>query len=359
MPNPIDDGFAMPAEWHEHVRCWMAWPVRAETWGEHIDAAREATAEIANAVARFEPVSMIAKPKNVAEVSLLTGQGVSQMSLQHDDCWIRDIGPTFLVNPEKLVAGVDWQWNAWGHRYADYERDAAVAEALLQHLAMRRYSSDLVVEGGALHVDGEGTLITTESVILNPNRNPNRSRVEIEEILIHTLGVKQVIWLAEGLQDDFGGGHVENLARFVRPGVVLALTSSDPADPNHKVLSENLARLKATKDAAGRDLEVVEIEQPRPQFDTEGRRLALSYLNFYLPNGGVIIPAYEDGAADKRAFDTISKLFAKREAIQLPAVELAYGGGGIHSICLPQPSGTAATALPEEAPAAESAGASA
>jgi len=191
----------------------------------------------------------------------------------------------------------------------------------------------------------------TEAVLLNPNRNPDKTREAVEESLIRHLGVKQVIWLAEGLQDDFGGGHVENLARFVRPGVVLALTSSDPADPNHKVLSENLARLKATKDAAGRDLDVVEVEQPRPIFDAEGRRLALSYVNFYLPNGGVIIPAYEDGA-DKRAFDTIAKLFPKREAVQLPALELAYGGGGIHSICLPQPVGNAAIALPEATSAA-------
>jgi agmatine deiminase len=356
MPSPIDDGFAMPAEWREHVRCWMAWPVRAETWGEHIDAAREATAEIANTIAQFEPVSMIAKPKNVAEVSLLTGQGVSQVSLQHDDCWIRDMGPTFVVSADNQVSGIDWQWNAWGHRYQDYERDEAVAAALLDQLKMRRYDGELVVEGGALHVDGEGTLITTESVLLNPNRNPNRTRQEVEEILIRNLGVKQVIWLAEGLQDDFGGGHVENLARFVRPGVVLALTSSDPADPNHRVLSENLARLKGTKDAAGRDLDVVEVEQPRPLFDAEGRRLALSYVNFYLPNGGAIIPAYEDGAADKRAFDTISRLFPKREVIQLPALELAYGGGGIHSICLPQPVGSAAIALPDDVRVVETPG---
>lgn len=347
MSNPFDDGFAMPAEWGDHARCWMAWPVRGETWGEHLEAAQQAAAEIANAVAQFEPVSMIAKPKNVAEVSLLTGPGVSQLSLPQDDCWIRDMGPVFVTDPHGEVAGVDWQWNGWGHRYEDFERDAAVAAAVLENLKMRRYPGDLVVEGGALHVDGEGTLLATESVLLNPNRNPDLSRQDIEESLIRHLGVKQVIWLSEGLQDDFGGGRVENLARFVRPGVVLALTCSDSADPNYKVLADNLARLKAAKDAAGRELEIVEIEQPRPQFDTEGRRLALSYVNFYLPNNAVILPAYEDGAADKRAFDTIAKLFPKREPIQLPAVELAYGGGGIHSICLQQPTGTPAIALPE------------
>ena len=345
MPNPFDDGFAMPAEWANHARCWMAWPVRAETWGEHLDAAQQAAAEIANTIAQFEPVSMVVKPKNVAEVSLLTGQGVNQVSMPHDDCWIRDMGPVFVVNGDKEVAGVDWQWNAWGHRYSDFERDQAVAAAILGSLKMRRYPGDLVVEGGALHVDGEGTLIATESVLLNPNRNPEKSREAIEESLIRHLGVKQVIWLGEGLQDDFGGGHVENLARFVRPGTVLALTCSDSSDPNHRVLTDNLQRLKTAKDAAGRDLEVIEVEQPRPRFDGEGRRLALSYVNFYLANNAVILPAYEDGTMDKRAFDTISKLFPKREMIQLPAIELAYGGGGIHSICLPQPAGTIAASV--------------
>ena len=343
MSNPFDDGFSMPAEWANHARCWMAWPVRDTAWGEHLEAAQEAVAELAKTIAQFEPVTMVVKPKNVAEVSLLTGQGVNQISLQQDDCWIRDMGPVFVTNDAKEVAGIDWNFNGWGHRYPEYDRDAAVAEAILENLKMRRYDADLVVEGGALHVDGEGTLIATEAVLLNPNRNPDKSRQQVEESLIRYLGVKQVIWLGEGLQDDFGGGQVQNLARFVKPGTVLALTSSDSADPNHKVLTDNLARLKAAKDAAGRDLEIIEVEQPRPQFDAEGRRLALSYVNFYLPNNALIVPAYEDGAADKRAFDTICKLYPKREVIQLPAIELAYGGGGIHSICLPQPAGNAAS----------------
>ena len=339
MTNPYDDGFSMPADWMLHNRCWMAWPTRAETWGEHLDAAREAVAEIAKTVAQFEPVTMIAKPKNVAEVSLLTGQGVNQISMAHDDSWIRDMGPSFVVNATNQVAGIHWLWNAWGHRYDDFSRDAAVGGTILERLEMRRYPADLVVEGGAIHVDGEGTLLTSESVMLNPNRNPGKSREAIEEILIRMLGIRQVIWLGEGLQDDFAGGHVENLARFIRPGVVLALTSTDPADPNHKVLQDNLARLKAAHDANGRELEVVEVEQPRPQYDADGRRLALSYVNFYMPNGGIVLPAFEDGAADKRAFDIMTRLFPKREVVQIPAIELAYGGGGIHSACLPQPAG--------------------
>jgi len=338
-PSPFDDGFSMPAEWAPHARCWMAWPSRSETWGEHLDGARDVIAELANTIAQFEPVTMIAKPKNVAEVSLLTGQGVNQISLTHDDCWIRDMGPSFVTDAKSLVAGVNWQWNAWGHRYQDHDRDAEVATALLAQLKMRQYSGDLILEGGAVDADGEGTLITSEAVLLNANRNPNLSREQVEEILIATLGVRQVIWLGEGLQDDLTGGQVANLARFVRPGVIAALTSSDSADPNQRVLLDNLQRLRNLRDAMGRELEIVEIEQPRPQFDTEGRRLALSYVNFYMANDAIVMPAFDDGPQDKRAFDIMTRLFPKREVLQFPAVDLAYGGGGIHSICLPQPAG--------------------
>jgi agmatine deiminase len=345
MSLPFDDGFSVPAEWALHARCWMAWPTRAESWGEHLDAARDCVAELANTVAEFEPVSMIAKPKNVAEVSLATGTGVSQISLAHDDCWMRDIGPSFVANAAGELAGVTWGWNAWGHRFDDFERDAAVAETLLSQLQMRRYIGSLIVEGGAIHCDGEGTLLTSESVLLNPNRNPNLTKEQVEEQLIQMLGVHHIIWLGEGLQDDMRGGHVENLARFVRPGVILATSCSDPADPNFKVCADNLQRLRQTRDAAGRELEIVEVEQPRPRFDADGRRLAMSYVNFYLPNSAVILPAFEDGQADKRAYDITTRIFPKREIIQHPAIELAYGGGGIHSICLPQPAGNIAKPL--------------
>jgi agmatine deiminase len=340
MSNPLADGFSMPAEWVPHERCWMAWPSRSETWGEHLDGARDVVAEIANTIARFEPVTIVTKPKNVAEVSLLTANGVAQVSLPHDDCWIRDYGPTFLMNKSKGVAGVTWRWNAWGFRYEDHERDAKVAEEILKHLEMHAYTHNLVMEGGGVDVDGEGTVIASESTLLNPNRNPDMTREQVEEILINYLGVQQVIWLGEGLQDDITGGQIGNVARFVRPGVVLALSCSDPADPNHKVLTDNLQRLKAGRNAHGQALEVVEIEQPRPRFDPEGKRLALSYVNFYMPNDGIVMPAFDDGANDRKAFEVMTRLFPRREIVQIPALDLAYGGGGIHAFTLPQPVGT-------------------
>jgi len=340
VARPADDGFFMPAEWAPHGRCWMEWPSRAETWGDRIEAARDAYVEVATAIARFEPVTMIAKPKNLIDASLRVGKdkNINVYSLPHDDSWMRDNGPTFVVDGAGAVAGVDWRWNAWGNKYADHERDAAVAEEVLKHLEMRRYEAPLVLEGGAIHTDGEGTLLTTESVLLNPNRNPGIGRADMEELLAAYLGVRKVIWLGEGLKDDSTDGHVDNLACFVKPGTVLALTSSDSADANHGPLKDNLARLRAATDAQGRALEVIEIEQPRPRYLPDGSRIAASYVNFYVANGAVVMPAFED-PQDARAFEAVTRAFPGREIVQVPALDIVFGGGGIHCITQQQPDG--------------------
>jgi agmatine deiminase len=319
----------------------MEWPCRAELWGDRMDAAREAYTEVANAISRFEPVTMIAKPKNFVEASLKVGKEVNTFSLPHDDSWMRDNGPTFVVNATGEVAGVDWRWNAWGGNYADYERDAAVAEEVLKHLEMRRYEAPFVVEGGAVHTDGEGTLLTTESVLLNPNRNPGIGRADMEELLGAYLGVRKVVWLGDGLKDDDTDGHVDNLACFAKPGLVLALSSSDAEDANYAALKDGVARLRGTTDAQGRALDVVEIEQPRARYMPDGRRLALSYINFYIANGAIIMPAFED-PQDARAFDAISRAFPDRQVVQVAGTDIVYGGGGIHCITQQQPAGPAA-----------------
>jgi agmatine deiminase len=323
----------------------MEWPCRGELWGEQIEAAREAYAEVAETVARFEPVTMIAKPKNVIEASLRLGKekNVTLLTLPHDDSWMRDNGPTFVVNAAGEVAGVDWRWNAWGNKYPEHDRDAAIAEEVLKHLEMRRYEAPLVLEGGAVHTDGEGTLLTTESCLLNPNRNPGLGRADMEELLAAYLGIRRVIWLGAGLKDDDTDGHVDNLACFAKPGMVLALSCSDPADANHGALKDNLARLRGATDAQGRTLEVIEIEQPRPRYFADGRRMALSYINFYVANDAVIVPAFED-PQDARAFEIISRAFPGREGVQVPALDIVYGGGGIHCITQQQPVGPPAPA---------------
>jgi agmatine deiminase len=328
----------MPPEWAPHARCWMQWPCREPLFGEHLHAARQAYAEVAQAIAEFEPVTMIASPEHVVETSLKCGPGVSTFSLPLDDSWCRDSGPTFVVNGKGEVAGVSWKWNAWGDKYPDHQRDAQVSRAVLEHLGMRRYAAPLVLEGGAIHVDGEGTLLTTESCLLNPNRNPDLGRAEVEELLRQYLGVRTILWLNGGLEDDDTDGHVDNVACFARPGLVLALNSSDPADGNHAMLTDNIERLRASSDASGRSLEVVPIEQPRRREMADGRRLALSYVNFYIANGGIVMPAFED-PQDRHAYDIVQRAFPDRRVMQVPATEIVFGGGGIHCITQQQPAG--------------------
>ncbi|UEM19538.1 agmatine deiminase [Skermanella mucosa] len=337
MSTPAADGFRMPAEWERHSRCWMAWPCRPETFAGGIDAACAAYAEVAQSIAQFEPVAMVCNQADVAEVSLACGPGIEVLPMPISDSWIRDTGPSFVVNGAGQVAGVDWGFNAWGNNYPDHQVDAELAGHMLEHLGLPRYQAPLILEGGSFHVDGEGTLITTEECLLNPNRNPNLGKAEIEQHLKDYLGVRQVIWLGRGYEQDETDGHIDEIACFARPGVVLALTTDDTGDPNFRIFQDNLDRLKAARDAHGRELEVVPLRQPHRR-DHNGVRLTLSYTNFYIANGGIVMPAYED-AADDEAFRTLRKVFPDREVLQVLALDIVKGGGGIHCITQQQPAG--------------------
>ncbi|HYD66696.1 agmatine deiminase family protein [Azospirillum sp.] len=345
MTTPAADGLRMPGEWEPHSRCWMAWPCRAETWAgeqgaadeEAFEAARTAYADVARAIARFEPVTMVCDPDDVAEASLTLGAGIQVVPLPISDSWIRDTGPSFVSDGQGRVAGVHWRFNAWGGNYPGCAKDQEVGRLVLEHLKLPCYEAPLVMEGGSFHVDGEGTLITTEQCLLNPNRNPHLSRAEIEAFLKDHVSVSTVIWLGEGYQDDETDGHIDEIACFVRPGVVMALTTDDPTDANFKAFQDNLDRLKRARDARGRELEVIEIRQPARR-DRNGVRLTLSYTNLYIANGGVVMPAFED-FADDEAYRTVRRAFPDREVIQIPALDIVRGGGGIHCITQQQPVG--------------------
>lgn len=336
MIPPSKQGYYMPAEWEPHTRCWMMWPCRQSLWKDHLEAARQTTAEVANAIAQFEPVTMVTQPANVAEVSLHCGIGVHTLSLPHDDSWMRDIAPSFVLNPAGEMAAVRWRFNAWGLKYLDFEQDAAIPLRMSEHLKVSLFEAPLVNEGGAISLDGEGTVLSTESVLLDPKRNPGMTKEEIEHIFAGYIGAQKVIWLKEGLVEDYTNGHVDEIACFIGPGRVLAQVTSDTSDANYDILKENVERLRAATDAKGRPLQVLTVEQPAPRYDQNGTRLSLSYVNFYIANGGVVMPAYED-AHDKRAFDVISRAFPDRKVIQIPALDLYYGGGGIHCITHQQP----------------------
>jgi agmatine deiminase len=334
----------MPPEGARHERCWMAWPCREELWGERMAAARQAYAEVAQAIAQFEPVTMIARPDLTAEASLHCGQGISVLPLDYDDSWTRDTAPTFVVHPQGQLAGIDWRFNGYGGAAPDYAKDARLAEAICERLKVPRFAAPIVLEGGAVHVDGEGTCLVCAGTVLDPKRNPGLGRADAEAALAEHLGITKVIWLEQGLVGDRAGGHVDNLACFARPGVVLAIACRDPEDPNHPILQDNLARLRAESDAQGRTLEVIEIEQPVAQFRADGSRIPASYISFYLANGAVLMPMF-DTAMDNPAYRAIAAAFPDRRVVQIDASDLVHGGGGIHAITQQQP----AAPVPDQA----------
>ena len=252
---------------------------------------------------------------------------------------MRDTGPVFIRNHEGDVAGCDWRFNGWGEKENPHDADVAVAETLLLHLGLQRFAAPCVLEGGAVHVDGAGTLLTTDSVLLNPNRNLGMDRKTMERLLRDYLGVETVIWLAGGLTGDMTDGHVDNVACFVRPGVVLAQTCEDPANPNHAMLRENRRILDSARDAQGRALTVLPLPQPEAG---SGGPSALSYVNFYIANGGIVMPAF-GCPQDSEAFAIIARAFPEREVVQIDARAILAGGGGIH--CITQQQSISGTTL--------------
>lgn len=342
MTTPRSHHYYMPAEGAPHDRCWMAWPCREVLWGDGLQAARAAYAAVAKAVAAFEPVTMLTPRALVEGAVRLCGPAVDVATPRHedgwagiDDSWMRDTGPSFLVDGKGGIAGCDWRFNGWGERYSPIDDDAALAARILAQLNIKCFSAPFVLEGGAIHVDGDGTVLVTESVLLNENRNPGMDKQSMEHHLAEWLGIRKVIWLPGGLAGDETDGHVDNVACFVRPGVVLALTAAGASDPNDEILRANRRVLEGECDAKGRRLEIIEIEQPTLR-DRSNDPLAASYMNFYLANGGLIAPRFGI-PADGPAAEVLAKAFPERRVVQIDATAIVRGGGGIHCITLQQP----------------------
>jgi agmatine deiminase len=315
----------------------MAWPTEAESFMGRLDEARNAYANVARAIARFEPVTMVVRHEDSEEASRRCGPEISLLQMPLNDAWMRDMGPSFLIDGRGDLACVSWRFNAWGER-GPHDRDEKVAGRLGEHLSIPVYSAwPFVLEGGAFHVDGEGTLITTESCLLNRNRNPALTREQIEQRLRDYLGVERILWL-QGNPESGTDGHVDGVACFVRPGVVMLDQPKGPDDPMKPVLEETARRLRAARDAKGRGIEIIPLVQPRRRLrawphNVESR---LTYVNFYIANGGVVMPAYDD-PEDDRAAEMIAAAFPGREVVQVPALDIARGGGMIHCITQQQP----------------------
>jgi agmatine deiminase len=338
MATPRADGFRMPAEWGPHLATLMAWPTRTREafWGGEFDRAKEDYAAVARAVAAFEPVIVVCNPGEANEVRDHCGTGVEAIEVPIDDSWLRDSGPVFVSDQRGQVAIVHFRFNSWGGKFRPWDKDAAAPKAIAAHLGVRRYEAPFVLEGGAILVDGEGTLVTTEGVLLNPNRNPTMSRAQIERGLSDYLGVEKVIWL-QAYPDRYTDGHVDGIAQYVGPGTILLAVPTDRSNHNYSLASENLRRLSQASDARGRRFEVLRFE-PTGWSEVAGTAVEIPYLNCYLANGAVIMPV-AGAPQDEEARVRIAGAFPDREVVCVRGAVLEYGGGGPHCITQQVPAG--------------------
>jgi agmatine deiminase len=322
----------------------MAFPREGEVMGDS-SAAREATyaawVSVAHAIVPFEPVTMVVDPTERERARRMLSAEIEVVEAPLDDFWMRDIGPTFVIDDETgELGGVDWVFNAWGDQGGTFERDALIAEFVLEHAGVTRVPSLLINEGGAIHVDGEGTVMVTETVQLDPGRNRYATKERVEAELARTLGVAQTIWLPRGLTRDYEPlgtrGHVDMIATFASPGVVLVHEQPDASHPDHAVMREVRAVLEQATDAAGRSLQLIDLPAPAQLTDDEGF-VDWNYVNHVTVNGGVIACGYDDPVADARARELLGAAYPGREVVTVDAREILARGGGIHCITQQQP----------------------
>jgi agmatine deiminase len=353
--TPRADGFHMPPEWAVHARTWMLWPERPDNWRLEAGPAQKAFAAVAAAISLFEPLTMGANPRQVQNARNMLPQRIRVAAIPNNDSWMRDCGPTFVVNGKGVVRLVNWQFNAWGGLYTDFQLDEVVPQKVAELEGMDYYTAPLVLEGGSIHVDGEGTCMTTAECLHSPGRNPDLTQEQIEGHLKEYLNVEKVLWVPRGVYRDETSGHVDNIACFLRPGVFALTWTDDKSDPQYERSAEAYDYLMSVTDARDRKLKVHKIHQPDPilitaeeasgveamdgtQARVAGDRMAASYINFYFCNGGAVVPTFGD-PHDSLALETLEKRMPDRKVVGVPAREILLGGGNIHCITQQQPKG--------------------
>jgi agmatine deiminase len=344
---PKDQGFFMPAEWERHEGTWLAWPEDTVTFPKRLSKVRSQYLRIIELLTDGEDVYLAVKDRKTQEGirKSLTERGVRLGRVHfhvwdYADVWFRDYGPTFVVNRQRdETAVVQWQFNAWGGKYASLLKDGGIPYFISERLGLQLFPPGVVMEGGAIEVDGQGTLLTTEQCLLNPNRNPGLGKKAMEQFLQNYTGVSKIIWLKGGIAGDDTDGHIDNLARFVRPGTVVCAYEEDVRDENYSSLKANYDVLRRSRDQKGRLLEVVQLPMPTARYDVirgEKRRLPGSYVNFYIGNTVVLVPAFGD-STDALALRIIQSLFPERKALAIDCSDLIYGSGTLHCISQQQP----------------------
>lgn len=339
----------MPPEWSPQEAVWLSWPVEdPRHWG---GAKREMIwakfAEIAAAISRFEPVRINAPGADHAAILAACNRAkavperVQLFDHPHNDVWCRDHGPIFVKHGDTgEIAVTDWEFNAWGGKFPPWDGDNAIPAKIAASLGKRRFQGGMILEGGAIEINGAGQLLTTEAVLLNPNRNPSLSREEIEQFLRDGLGVSEILWLKQGIEGDDTDGHIDDLARFTDPNTLIACIDRNSKSPNYPILADNLGRLRSFLGPNGRAFEVVEIPLPEA-CEVPGWRLPVlpaSYVNFLIVNGGVLVPTFRQERNDDRALGMIRELFPDREVNGIDCLDLVEEGGTLHCISQQQPS---------------------
>ncbi len=338
-------GYRMPAEWEPHEATWLSWPHNRETWPEAMAAIAAVWARLAAALTPGEVVHILLAPGSSEETVSATladaGADLRRVTLHRvrtNDAWLRDCGPTFVVRGRGApgeIALVDWSYNAWGRKYPPWQDDDRIPGRLAEILDVAVFRPGIVLEGGAIEVNGAGTLMTTESCLLHPNRNPHLDRAAIERKLRDFLGVDHFVWLGEGVVGDDTDGHVDDLSRFVSETCVVTAVEDDARDANYRPLRENLRRLENAADQNGRPFDILTLPMPRPVY-SEGQRLPASYANFYIANDTVVVPTFRC-ERDAQAIGILEGAFPTRAVVGIDAVDLVGGLGAFHCVTQQQP----------------------
>tara|TARA_B100000989_G_scaffold206115_1_gene156129 strand:+ start:271 stop:1308 length:1038 start_codon:yes stop_codon:yes gene_type:complete len=341
MKTPTQANYYMPAEWYQHECCWMQWPTEffpinaTSSWSHFdLDKGRLAWANVANAISRFEKLKMIVHPNDYKSALNLLDKNIEILQIPIDDAWCRDTGAIFLLNEKNQLGGVDSDFNCWGYK-ENFEQDDKVAKFMINEANATYFKNDMVLEGGSIHVNGQGTLITTEQCLLHENRNPHLSKDDIENNLKKFFGVTKIIWLKHGT-DEGTNGHIDNVACFSDESTILAMTCSDKQDTYYDLLSENLEILKTSVDQDNKPLNIVELEMSKKRLIPDDDEPS-SYINFYIANDAIIFPIFGDDVADQNALKIIESQFPNRQIVCLDGHDILMGGGNIHCITQQQP----------------------
>jgi agmatine deiminase len=334
--------YRMPAEWERHSAVWLAWPYDEITFPDRVEKAEAVFAKIIGAIHKSEEAELLVLDEEMKEKAhgMLAASGIDMKRVHfhiadYADVWLRDTGPIFVKNGSGKTVITKWIFNSWGNKFPELLKDAAIPRMIGEWKNMPVEEPQIVIEGGAIDVDGEGVCLTTEQCLLNENRNPGRSKAEIEKYMEDFLGVRKTVWLKEGLVNDHTDGHIDEIARFVAPGRIVCAYEDDPEDENFAILSDNYKTLTEATDISGRPFEVIRLPMPHVRYD-DGRKAPVSYTNFYIGNTVVLAPIFND-ENDEEALGILRACFPGREVMGIDCSDIIYGGGALHCMTQQQP----------------------